>query len=1509
MYIDLETQNKLQPYVQFDWRLIAERGLRCYGHFHDCNRDSKTVASCEINFLLTASYPICLMMFIIIDQIISLTNTKQSLNSDKQQTSIGGGERVSGQLDSSSGRPKITLTSATRRAGQFKCFGAIRKAGFLSVKKWILKRRQSIELARKQGWKRYWVCLRGTSLLFHSIIDKEDAESSSDVQQTNLLTWIQVNCNNQVQVLADFFQAENQQEGNRVSHEDFLRNITQCYIEKEPKHLIITDGAISQPIPEHPRRDFVFCLSTTFGDAYLFQASCQSESDNWISAIHNACAASIARDLTRDDAVKLFETKIRRLELEAEKKLFLRHRLESRLTSMSSMSNISKIQTSGAVELADAQSDNKVTMKSLLHRLGQQLLALDTYIEQVHCEVYQLRCYLSSCGIRQMTESSESTGATLNQSTCDLPHPKGLLIHVSKPTKLLLIKLGVFTVSSFHAYIHARSESAETILQGIQQSSSCPSSPLELRFHPISEILLAKGENNELEEDTEELIELANLKAVSFRINKLLYLKILGDGSARDIITDTGDDRYSIRDGGDTVYVDLKLHTNSNTSSIIKQLLKIISPDGMELDFLNYYLLLTMFTKPAGSRDKLLVAKRRENLSDWSDLEYIELLEKSVFRTEIARSRLDEESSFPFGISVEGELIITKNNSLLNVCCSFIEWGSVAEKAGLIDEDEILVINGVPVGDLDMMFVECIIREATKLRIVVRSSRSSPPTGSVVLDKLTLKPSDGGRDDEDYYKDPKIHRLTQNIFPPSGGVGLSQIISDEYITSLVCPRPPAQSDAFLRVDTTLVRQKSDLVKSSAYENDTQAIEANNLFVGGQSISKSKSQHRLDSTAVSGTASEPQKKDFPLADVPQPESSLLEQTEQLSHLIIREESIASNQAQDEDSIVQRNGSRSDHNVIERLRKTISELLETEYAYIKHLETISDHYMMPLEGLNFLDIIDLRLLNQAIVELIKFHQCFFAQLTVGSCTEAAVQSETFELDVCFERLGKLMQRLDSYSSIDEFKPILIALTQTFLFEAEKFKVYANYCIVYSKLQRMLHPKVSNLPVSSITSSTNALNVFSISAAPSFNTTQQHRDLARSFGRTASNLFNNDFDQHLKQLVDFLSNLDSNSSSVSSSLAKSINSEQSNQPDNKSIKTSKSSLASVTSSTGQFQKNVHQQNFESYLIKPIQRIVKYPLLLNSIAISAAVYSDEPFYENLQRAIKLMESVICHVNDTQRIQDEYGIVFENIERRYFEQTALDPTKNHPSPQFGPHQPPISVNINNLLCHGAVDWLNMKDFAPKVKRGLDFSQEVFVFTSCVLFICKERFRLNKKKGATGSVATHETAATFGLNSKGGITKFASNNNGIFNEVIRYQNLIPVSEVQVRSARAEQTKQNLLSESYQWELFQCSSSNSNSNLLTKKSTSNQRNNGKVYLLASPTNEERNLFLRKIRLIIRDSVRNMSLPLARSPSTKSSTSKKFFSSSTSSNTNTNSSCSQSTSLSPNLNHYAVETHNA
>ena len=36
-------------------------------------------------------------------------------------------------------------------------------------------------------------------------------------------------------------------------------------------HIAVIEGGIAQAVPEHPKRENIFSLSTAFGDAYLFQ--------------------------------------------------------------------------------------------------------------------------------------------------------------------------------------------------------------------------------------------------------------------------------------------------------------------------------------------------------------------------------------------------------------------------------------------------------------------------------------------------------------------------------------------------------------------------------------------------------------------------------------------------------------------------------------------------------------------------------------------------------------------------------------------------------------------------------------------------------------------------------------------------------------------------------------------------------------------------------------------------------------------------------------------------------------------------------------------------------------------------------------------------------------------------------------------------------------------------------------------------------------------------------------
>lgn len=91
-----------------------------------------------------------------------------------------------------------------------------------------------------------------------------------------------------------------------------------------------------QPISEHAKCDYIFCLSTAFGDAYLFQAPCQVsgqqsalqsrrqfyktvvvlqvELENWVNSIHSACAAAFARHRGKTGTLHLLQEEIFRLD-------------------------------------------------------------------------------------------------------------------------------------------------------------------------------------------------------------------------------------------------------------------------------------------------------------------------------------------------------------------------------------------------------------------------------------------------------------------------------------------------------------------------------------------------------------------------------------------------------------------------------------------------------------------------------------------------------------------------------------------------------------------------------------------------------------------------------------------------------------------------------------------------------------------------------------------------------------------------------------------------------------------------------------------------------------------------------------------------------------------------------------------------------------------------------------------------------------------------------------------
>lgn len=95
-------------------------------------------------------------------------------------------------------------------------------------------------------------------------------------------------------------------------------------------------------------------------------------------------------------------------------------------------------------------------------------------------------------------------------------------------------------------------------------------------------------------------------------------------------------------------------------------------------------------------------------------------------------------------------------------------------------------------------------------------------------------------------------------------------------------------------------------------------------------------------------------------------------------------------------------------------------------------------------------------------------------------------------------------------------------------------------------------------------------------------------------------------------------------------------------------------------------HSSTLESYLIKPIQRVLKYPLLLKELYSLTDPDSEEHYhldgervfricnalYDKLEMtpllsclvATKAMNKVASHINEMQKLHEEYGAVFDQL-------------------------------------------------------------------------------------------------------------------------------------------------------------------------------------------------------------------------------------------------------------------------
>ncbi|XP_071646311.1 protein still life, isoform SIF type 1 isoform X4 [Temnothorax longispinosus] len=947
-------------------------------------------------------------------------------------------------------------------AASFNCTGAVRKAGFLSVKKWLLRKKHQIELAKKRGWRGYWVCLKGTTLLFYPC----------DSQESRAM-------------------------------------------EAAPKHLIIVDGAIMQPIPEHPKKDYIFCLSTAFGDAYLFQAPCQVELENWVNSIHSACAAAFARHRGKTGTLHLLQEEI--------------FRLEKAIESDHKMKHMADLQQSVVSDVDTKQQINN------------QIVQWEENLERLHCEQFRLRCYMASL------QSGE------------LPNPKSLLTHVSRATKQTLNKLGVFTVSSFHAFICARSPSL------------------------LNNLLAGRGATK----------------------RRPPLLSRSNSGSSRRSL------QISSRDEEKSVKVSVPEN----------QLVSVFLRDAMTVE---EFLASACTRKNLNPMEHFVRVKKRRDMEDHNyfvphrtDLietylhthEIVEVCAKILYQVELQRNTLEQM----WGFSVEAELIENSDRQD-ELCCyvSRVEDKSVAMQNGIIKGDEIMVINGAIVSDLDMMYLESVLQEEVGLCMMMRSSRTEPPdlTGIMrvtddIIDSLVCPP------------------------PPTD----PPVISEEMISGLIVPAPGWSKENIMQECSSAGHMDN---KQSSRTN---SFEIENLLKTAEQV-----------TGICRSPGET-RKSSPTGSVVSSHSQALTPSRQLSDA-------------------------------EKLKKVILELIETERTYVKNLNNLLENYLEPLKRETFLSNAEINALFGNIQEIVTFQRQFLQNL-----------DHAIEMEVDF----------NSFDHPSQFKGVLFSIGSAFLYYVNHFKLYSSFCASHSKAQKVLHPNEGN-----------------------------------------------------QALQEFL---------------------QARNP-----------------------RQQHSSTLESYLIKPIQRILKYPLLLQQLRNLTDERSEE--HQHLIEALKGMEKVAEHINEMQRIHEEYGAIFDHLFRQHQKSCKQ----------------PIDLSPGDLLYYGGVEWLNISDFLGKIKKGLELHAMCFVFKSAVVFLCKERLRQKKK--------------LMGVSTKANSSEV---------EIIRYQVLIPVTEVQVRASSAKDMESHFL-----WELIHLRSQL-------------QRRSEKVYVLSNSTTEFRNAFLKTIRQIIRESVRNMSIP--------------------------------------------------
>ncbi|XP_032388834.1 T-lymphoma invasion and metastasis-inducing protein 1 isoform X1 [Etheostoma spectabile] len=905
--------------------------------------------------------------------------------------------------------------------------GLVRKAGALAVKNFLVhKKNKKVEPATRRKWKHYWVSLKGCTLFLY----ESDGRSGID--------------HNSV-----------------------------------PKHALWVENSIVQAVPEHPKKDFVFCLSNSVGDAFLFQTSGQTELENWITAIHSACAAALARLHHREDTVRLLRTEIRKLEQKID--------MDEKMKKM------------GDMQLSTVTDAKK--RKTIL----EQIFLWEQNLERFHIDLFRCRCYLASL------QGGEP------------PNPKRLLGFASRPTKLAMGRLGIFSVSSFHALVSARTESSirkrnqampRTFSKRRSRFSSLwgldTTSKRKSKGHPSINQVFVDG-MEPVKKPLERMFEDSASEKSKER-----------ESSVKSLPQQNVDSDIWVPDYLTPSWVCLPNN---------RPVLAIIQPGETALEVLStvckthkiepsgHYLRLKMWID---NQMLFYVPKLEEDISDLLYKE-IEVCPKAI---KVIRFDKAESCSIGYGFSVA----VIDEDGMQQLHITEVKAEGLASAKGLKAEDEILLLNGKPASALQMDD----LRAAFLNQALTLSVSTLPLLDPRVLCSLPPRRSDGEQGP------------ATDIFSQSQ----EDILDEVSGLTVESPDDSLEEGSRLTLQSPGDYQEDKTCMGTGKESTEQvtafcrSLHDMNPLECPMSSSSSSSLSSLPPSPVSG---------FP------PTAGTATQR-QLSHA-------------------------------DKLRKVINELVETEKTYVKDLSCLIECYLTPLQKESFLTQDELDVLFGNLGEMVEFQVEFLRTLEDGI---------------------RLVPDLDRLERVDQFKKVLFSLGGSFLYYADRFKIYSAFCASHTKVPKVLAKAKTD---------------------PDFKAFLVERNPRQQ----------------------------------------------------------------------------HSSTLESYLIKPIQRVLKYPLLLKELYSLTDPDSEEHYH--LDVAIKTMNKVASHINEMQKLHEEYGAVFDQLIN---EQTA-------------DKKEVADLSMGDLLLHSTVLWINPPASLVKNKKDPDLA--AFVFKTAVVFVYKDSSKHRKKIG------------------------------------------------------------------------------------------------------------------------------------------------------------------------------------